>query len=299
VCYFRIMSTLDWDDLRYFLAAARAGSLAGAARSLRVEHSTVGRRLTHLEQVLGGAVVLRNPDGLQLTALGRRLLPSLEEAERAVATASTLATAERTRVRLAVPSGMSALLADKLPVLRARHPQLALELLSGSRIVDVRRGEADLALRIGAPTDPDIVVRPVGSVASALYGARHYLRGRHAKVDVEDLSGHEVIAFDPALTTVPAASWLEARCGDAEIVLRSREMTDALIAVASGLGLGVLPCFLGDEHPALVRLTPQPVALSRLALVYRREAKLRGPLRAVADFVAARMKDSAPRLLGR
>lgn len=83
------------------------------------------------------------------------------------------------------------------------------------------------------------------------------------------------------------------------IVLRSREMTDMLAAVTSGLGLGVLPCYLGDADPVLVRLTRQPVASSKLSLVYRREARLARPIRAVADLVVAAMQRQAPRLLGR
>lgn len=292
------MSELDWDDLRYFLAAATAGSLAGAARSLGTEHSTIGRRLTKLEQVLGGAVVLRNPDGLELTALGRELLPLADQAARAVRAVSSLAGAPATRVRLAVPSGMSQLFATGLVELRAREPGLVLELISGSRAVDLSRGEADLALRVGPVSDVDLVVRKVGDIGLALYAARAYLARRPCKLDPADLAGHDIVASDAALAGSPGARWLDSRVRDASIVMRSREMTDMLAAAAGGLGLAVLPCFLGDDHPSLARLTRAPVATSRLSLVSRREAKLARPVRAVADFVAGSMRDHATRLVG-
>jgi len=297
--YHAPMSELDWDDLRYFLAAARAESLAGAARTLGVEHSTIGRRLAGLEHALGAAVVLRNPDGLELTALGRRLLPLAEDVERAMRAVSELASAETARVRLAVPSGMSQLLARGLPRLRARHAEVALEIVSGSRLVDLRRGEADLAIRVGPVTDPDLVVKKLGEVAMAPYAARSYAQRRPLPIDAADLAGHDVIAFDPALAALPGAQWLEARARGAAIVLRSREMTDMLTAVVSGLGVGVLPCYLGDAEPELVRLTRQPVAASKLSLAYRREARLARPIRAVAEFVVASFEQHAARLLGR
>jgi DNA-binding transcriptional LysR family regulator len=133
----------------------------------------------------------------------------------------------------------------------------------------------------------------------ALYAAKSYVHRRPVATDPDELSGHDVIAFDPALAGLPGARWLDARTRGAAIVLRSREMTDMLAAVTSGLGLGVLPCYLGDADPALVRLTRQPVASSKLSLVYRREARLARPIRAVADLVVAAMQQQAQRLLGR
>src|SRR5262245_32658858 len=201
---------LDWDDLRYFLAAARAGSLAGAARALGIEHSTVGRRLAGLERSLGAAVVLRNPDGLRLTALGRQLYPRAEQVERSVRAVSALASSERARVRLAAPSGMSRLFVHGLAGLRDRHPEVTLEILSGSRAVDLERGEADLAVRFGPVTDAELVVKKLCELGQALYAAKSYVH-RSTPIDVTDLAGHDVVAFDPALASTPGARWLEER----------------------------------------------------------------------------------------
>jgi DNA-binding transcriptional LysR family regulator len=280
---------LDWDDLRVFLAALDAGSLAGAARELRVEHTTVGRRLSALEDALGAPLVVRGPAGLVPTRLGEKLRPAAAEVARAVAALRELAATERAIVRLAVPSGMTALFTSRLAQLDA---PLALEIVSGARPVDLSRGEADLALRVGRPTDPELVVRKLGRSGWALYAAPAYLARRGSPRDLADLSGHDVIGFDRALANVPAARWLEARSARANVVLRSREMTDMVAAARSGVGLAVLSCLLGDAEPALRRLTPEPVAVADLVLAYRRESASSGPVRAAIRFVSAVITDA-------
>jgi DNA-binding transcriptional LysR family regulator len=283
---------LDWDDLRYFLHAVRAKTLAGAARALEVEHSTIGRRLTALEKSIGSALVLRGPDGLTLTALGDRVLPLVEDVERAVAAVQHAVTSTQVRVRLAVPSGFARLFADGLARLRRDHPELSLELVSGARMVDLHKGEADLALRIGPITDADLVARKVGQSSWALYAAESYLSHHPAPADPDDLTGHDVIGYDASLASVPAAQWIESRAAKATVVLRSREMTDMHAAVASGLGLAAIPCSLGDGDPTLRRVS-EVLGTRDISLVYRREARLSEPVRTVAQFVVRLMSENA------
>lgn len=276
---------LDWDDLRYFLRAVQETTLAGAARAMGVEHTTIGRRLTALERALGCPVVLRGPDGLRLTPLGARLIPLAEEVQRAVSAVRDLATAEGGRVRLAVPSGFTSLFTEGLAKLCTDHPGLSLELVSGSRPVDLKKGEADLAIRSGPVVDKELVARKLCESGFSLYASEAYLARRPAPGNPNDLSGHDLIAYDPSLAAVPAARWVEERAANATIVLRSREMTDMLAAACGGAGLAVLPCMLGDAEPALRRLTPEVLASRTLSLIYRREAKLSTHVRAVIAFV--------------
>ena len=290
-------AALDWEALRYFATAARTKSLSGAARALGVEHTTVGRRLTSLERSLGAALVERGPAGLLLTRLGRRVFRSAQEMERIAATIAGLANAERTRVRVVVPTGFTALLTPHLQDLSRKEPTLSLEIVSSARRADLRKGEADLALRVGPIDDEGLVARKLGDVGSALYGSRSYL-SRRPKVDPDDLSGHAVIGFHRSLAEMPAARWLAERCAGATIVLRSREAVDLLTAVKSGGGLAVLPCFLGDGEPTLVRLTPQPIATRRLSLVYRRDGRLSPELRAVVSLIVESLRAHAKQLSG-
>src|SRR5262245_52196937 len=289
---------LDWDDLRYFLRAAKAGTLAGAARRMGVEHSTIGRRLSALERSLGTALVLRGPDGLTLTALGEEMAPLAEEVERAVLAVCELVGARRERVRLAVPSGFTGFFAERIARLRAERPRLSVEILSGARAVDLRRGEADLAIRIGPVTDDDLVMRKLCEVGWSLYASKTYLARHPAPADPTDLTGHEAIVYDGNLAGLPAARWMAEHAARATIVLRIRETTEMLTATAAGVGLAVLPCYLADAEPMLVRLTPTVLATRTASLVYRREARLSAPVRAVMQFVREVMHDHVDQLAG-
>jgi DNA-binding transcriptional LysR family regulator len=290
---------LDWEAVRFFLRAAEAKSLSGAARSLSVEHTTVGRRLSSLERALGAALVERGPAGLSLTRLGRRVLRRARDMERIARTIADLGKLERTNVRLVVPTGFTALLTPELEALSRAQPGLALEVVSGAHRVDLRKGEADLAIRVGPVDDQELVTRKLGEVGSALYGARSYLARRKCAVDPVDLRGHAIIGFHRSLQGMPAAEWLNARAAGAHVVLRSREAVDMLSAAQSGAGLAVLPCFLADSEPSLVRLTREPIASRQVSLVYRREGRLSPELRAVVSFILEVMRKHTAAMRGK
>jgi DNA-binding transcriptional LysR family regulator len=288
---------LEWSDLRVFLRAAQARTLAGAARALSVEHTTVGRRLTALEKALGAPLVVRGPAGLELTSLGQKVLPLVEGVERAVHQVQKVAAQQQARVRLAVPSGFTGIFTPHLGRLRERRPGLELELVSGARPVDLKKGEADLAIRIGTITDPELVTRKLGTSGSALFASREYLARKPAPKNPENLAGHELIGFDVTLSHVPSAQWLDAHAQGAAYVLRSREMTDMVQACVAGAGLALVPCNLGDAEPKLKRvsglLTERPIWL-----VYRKEARLNDGVRAVSQFVVEVMREHAALMAG-
>lgn len=288
----------DWEALRYFLAAARAKSLAGAARALGVEHTTVGRRISALERALGASLVDRGPAGLELTRLGQRVLRRAVEMERAALAVAALATSRRSELRLVVPTGFTALLSPHLDALQARVPSLALEIVSSGRRSDLRKREADLALRVGPVEDETLIARKLGEVGSALYASRAYLARWRQPIDIEDLEGHSVIGFHESLARMPAAEWLAARSSGARVVLRSREAMDMLAGARSGAGLAVLPCFLGDADAQLVRLSREPIARRRLSLVYRRDAALSREARAVIGFLVEILRGHSAELRG-
>ena len=289
---------IDWEAVRYFLHAARSKSLSGAARSLRVEHTTVGRRLSSLEAALGSALVERSPGGLTLTRLGRRIYRLAQDMDRAASAIAEHGGAERTHVRLVVPTGFTALLTPHLEALSRAHPQLSLEIVSSAKRVNLRKGAADLAIRVGPIEDETLIGRKLGDVGSALYGARSYLAKRPCRVDPDDLSGHAVIGFHASLADMPAARWLADRTARAMVVLRSRDAVDMLSAAQSGAGLAVLPCFLADADDRLQRLTREPIALRRVSLVYRREPRPSPELRAVIDFVLDTWRRHQSKLTG-
>jgi DNA-binding transcriptional LysR family regulator len=240
--------------------------------------------VSELERVLGGALMLRGPEGLRLTELGAQLLPLLEQMERSAQAVSQLVSTQRASVRLSVPSGFAALFASELSRLTREH-DVSLELLSGSRPVDLHRGEADIALRSGPIADERLIVRKLCDAGFALYAAKTYLAEHPAPKDVEDLRGHRLVAFDSSMSKLPSALWIEKRTHGASIALRSRELTDMLSAAKGGAGLALLPCVLADAESELERLSQTVLVKSRLSLVYVREQRLSSHVRAVTRFV--------------
>jgi DNA-binding transcriptional LysR family regulator len=288
----------DWDDLRYFLRAAQTRTLAGAARAMGVEHTTIGRRLTALEKRLGAALVLRGPEGLTLTPLGELLAPRVEDVERAVLAVRELATSRRERVRLSVPQALTGLFIGALGQLRVDHPDFALEIRSDNRPPDLKRGDADLAVLVRAAPDEDLVARTVGEVGWSLYAAADYLARRPGPVDPDDLSGHEIVGViaDPAVS--PAAKWLAGHAGNATVVSRSNASASLVAAAVAGAGLALLPCFVAEGEATLKRLTPAVLVRHPVLLVYRRELRLAESVRLAIRFVVDVMQAHGERLSG-
>jgi DNA-binding transcriptional LysR family regulator len=291
---------IEWDQLRYFLAAIRAGSLSAAARALGVEHSTIRRRLLALEQALGASLLTRSPDGLSPTPLAVELTPLLEAMEQSALAITERVRSKKTRVRLATPSGFARLLGPHLGDFHTAHPDILLEILGSSRPVDLKRGEADLAIRQGpVDDDDDLVCRPVGEVGWSLYAADTYLQRHPAPADPRQLAGHDLLGFETALAKVPGARFIEQHGAGANIVLRSRELIDILDACQAGLGLAVLPCLATISYPGLRRLTAEVFASSRLNLVYRKEVLVAECVKSALEFVTLVLREYAGRMSGR
>ena len=180
MCPLQDFNSLDWDDLKVFLHAARGGSLGSAAKRLRVDQSTVSRRIAHLECTLGIALFERLPSGLRVNEAGERLLCHAERIESAVIAmredvqggSSRMAG----RVRLATMEGIASLyLALRFSRLRRQHPNLTVELLTSPQTVSVNRREADLFLSFFQPTGQGMVSERLGCFKLGLYASQDYL----------------------------------------------------------------------------------------------------------------------------
>jgi DNA-binding transcriptional LysR family regulator len=290
------LERLDWNDLRYFLAVARAGTLAGAARTLKVKHSTVGRRLAALERAIGVALIIRD-NGVQLTPLGESLVSHAEEVERSVKDLHARAVSQAGCVRVAIPTGFVDLftprLADFLAEMRRKHPRTSLEFMSAIRPVDLSKGEAELAIRVGPVTDETLVARKVEEVGWSLYASPDYLARRPAPADPRDLSGHDVLGFNSEFSGLPGAKWIAEHGAGADISLLHRGIEDLVAAAVAGLGLAVLPCIAADREPRLRRLTAEILGRQTLSIVYRREVLLSKAVQTVMRFITEVMRTHA------
>ncbi|HEX2733179.1 MAG TPA: LysR family transcriptional regulator [Polyangiaceae bacterium] len=280
---------LDWNDLRYFLAVTRAGSLAGAGKALGVEHTTVGRRLGALETALGTKLFTRSPDGLALTRAGQEILSLSEEIGARAEAIERRVAGEDTRVagsvRLTASEAVSTYLAARLPTLNEQYPDLMVEILSGNRAYDLLRGEADLAVRVREVTEPDLLTRKLAEAGWSLYASGGYLARKGSIENLESLTGHEVVGYDDSLGAVPGALWLAEHAAGAKTVLRGNSIVAALNAVTFGVGIGALPCFMADAEPRLQRLTERVVGVRPIFMVVHPDLARVARVRAVMDFL--------------
>jgi DNA-binding transcriptional LysR family regulator len=288
------MHSLDWNDLRYFLAVARAGTLAGAARVLAVRHTTVGRRIEALEAALGTALFNRTPDGFALTEAGGEIRTLAEEAERAALAIERRVGGNDERiagvVRVTASDGFSGFLVRHLAALGERHPSLTVDVLTGNRFFDLTRGEADIAVRIAGTGDAaELMCRRVGASGWSVYAAAGYLARRGMPATLADLGGHAVVGFNEAMSRVLGAQWLGANARHAEVALRGDSILAALSGAIAGMGIAALPCFLADGEPTLRRLTGAVIGSKDIWLVFHPDMARKARVRAVIDFLAETM----------
>lgn len=278
------------DDLRLFLAALRSESLAATASSLGVDRTTVGRRLDELERRIRAPLFVRTRGGLRPTEAALRLRPGAErilgELRALEATALAADAAVRGTVRIATTEGLASFLVQRglLEVAR-RHPELSLELVSGNRLVELARGEADLALRTILVREDGVRVRKLRGMTVGLHAGTEYLRRRGAPASLEALAGHDLLVPGGELGKLPEARLL-ARVPGARIVLRTSSMLALIEAAAGGHGLVAAADFWADVA-GLVRVLPLPdIAPRPLWLAVAPGQRDRPAVRAVADELA-------------
>ena len=281
-----------WDDARYFLEIHRAGSLSAAGRGLRVNQSTVGRRLAALESVLGVRLFDRTPEGYVLTPAGEVLLPRAERMEEeALAAARDVAGGEARlagTVRLTAPEAFgSRFLTARLADFHRRYPDITLELVADNRAFSLSRREADVALRLARPVQPLLVTRQVAEVGTTLYASKDYLAARGKPRPGHQLSGHQLIGFDETFQPEAEVRWLAQHARSARVVFKSNSPQSQLAAAEAGMGLALLPCYLADPVPGLVRVLPVSKGVVRgLWLVLHRDLRHTARVRALADFLS-------------
>ena len=291
----------DWSDLRFFLEVARTGTLAGAARKLGVDNTTVGRRVSALERELGAKLFARTPDGLALTAAGETMRTAGLEMEQAVLRGEQRVQGEDRKLSGLVRVATTEMLGEVviLPAMRSlheRHPQIRVELLTGSGQLDLARREADVALRYVRPDRGDLVARRVGAVAFAAYASKRYLAARGRPARGSGLSGHDVVAYNTA-----GRQWRLGLGGepvrDARAVLRTNSTHMLVHAIRLGLGIGPLPCFLAGGDRSLERMaSTSPPEADELWLVVHADVQRTTRVRAVIEAIEARLAEVAGEL---
>jgi DNA-binding transcriptional LysR family regulator len=285
---------IDWNDLRLLLAVARARGLTGAAQPLGIDHSTGYRRLQAIEARLGVAMFERLPGGVYMpTEAGARAVAAAERIEAEVLGLARDIAGRDTRLagRLRVTSSETLayrLLTRHIAAFRRAHPGVVIELVVDNQVLSLSRREADVALRPLRPRESDLWGRKLAEVASGAYGARALLERMGRLSSVEALQAWPMIGWEDGAVGIGAADWLSGVVPDASFVFRTTSLVNQLVAARAGIGLAVLPCYLADPEPDLVRALPTPLAdlRSEMWIVTHQDLRKTARVRAFFDVVS-------------
>jgi DNA-binding transcriptional LysR family regulator len=245
---------LDWEDVRYFVALARHGTLSATARALRVNHATVARRIESLEMLLGRPLFDRRANGYTLTGEGRAVFDeanAMDEAALAVLRRLDLGTELTGLVRLAAGRVLAErFLIDRLRPFHERYPAIDLEVIGGSRVVSLAKREADIALRYGWPKDSELIARRVARITFGLFASSDY-RGK-----LEGGQAPVFIGFDEESDFIAEAAWLTRHFADRRFSFRTNSQTTQAAAARAGYGIALLPRYIVATHePDLVEIS--------------------------------------------
>ena len=282
---------MDWDNLRYFLELARAGTLVGAARRLGVDHTTVARRIQALEKQVGAALFAREAGGHRLSEAGRQLLPQVEAMEAAFLAVENATPGVRQGlqglVRIGCTEGFGNLvLAPQLAHFAQAHPGLVVDLLSLPRLVHLSRREADIVISLERPSRGAVLVVKLTDYRLQLYGARSYL-AQHAPITrTEDLQGHHFISYVDDLLFSKELQILDELHRPSHYALRSTSILAQYEAARAGAGLAVLPAFVAAQDASLCAVLPDAARFTRTFwMSMPAENKHIARMQAVWDFV--------------
>ena len=284
------MHSVDWDDLQVFLAIARTGRVSAAAKRLRVEHTTVSRRLAALEAELGVPLFYRTASGYVLTPQGDNVLSSAETMEAAAIAVGARAREKNAaaggRVRLALPPEFAShWLAPRLGAFRKMHPRIELQVLVGTRQRNLWRGEADLAVQSPRPSQQGLIAVRIARTAAALYAARALVGPRGLRVvDPDSLHGLALLTYTSSFDMLQDAKWFQPVRASAAICLTTNSTHALVAAAAAGVGVAVLPTFVARQHEGLVGVSDN-VAEHDVWLITHPEFRRDPNVRAAASFL--------------
>ena len=272
---------LAWDDLLYVLSVGRAGSLSGAARALRVNHSTVFRRIGAIEAQLGVRLFDRHRDGYVPTTAGETVIALAERLDEDVTALERKLAGEDLRpsgtVRVTTTDTLIDIVVPLCGAFQKLYPEIRVELVTGNQFLNLSRRDADVALRPSREPPETLYGRRISSIAFAPYGSKSYLAS--AGGPALDRA-HRWVGLDDTLSHLAVHAWLQDNVPAERIGFKASSFLAMRRACIDGMGLAVLPCYLGDDVPKLQRVAPpiESVATDFWLLVHediRRTARVR------------------------
>ena len=296
---------MEWSDLRYFAAVSRTGSLAGAARDLGVNHSTVFRRINALEASLGVKLFERLPGGYALSAAGEEMMASAARVEEEITALDRRISGRDYRlsgsIRVTTTDTIGLhFVQPHLFAFYESYPGIRVELVISNEFFSLSKREADVAIRPTRTPPEELVGRRVSDLAWAVYGGADYLKVKGKPRTAAALARYAFVSGDDSMAHLPATRWLKQHVPETNVVYRSNSLMTQLAATKAGFGLAVLPCFLADSEPALMRVLPPDARLaSALWLLTHRDLRHTARVRAFMDFMANSIRSQKSLLEGK
>ncbi|MDP2696983.1 LysR family transcriptional regulator [Thalassospira sp.] len=285
------MRNFSWDDLQYFLAVARSGQLSNAARMLRTSHATVSRHIDRLELALSSKLFERNPRGYVLTAVGEKLLSTVEDMEREANklhnAVSDGAAALSGAVRLSMLEGFgNFFLADRLPFFAQTHPNLSIDVVTIQQIMSLSRREADISVLLHMPKAGRYRCEKITDYRLFVYAAQSYL-ARHAPITMRaEMLAHPFIGYIEDMIFTPGLDYLGEISSGLRASYQSSSIYAQMKATQTGYGLCVLPYYMACRHADLIPILPMDIHLTREYWLVTHQDLVNAPrIRLVSDFL--------------
>jgi molybdate transport repressor ModE-like protein len=281
----------DWNLVRSFLAITRSGSMTAAAKRLKIDYSTLSRRIAALEASLGSQLFDRRTSGSSLTEAGERLLEMAEQMDQLATSAAQSIGDSKLQangaVRIGTPDGFGTkFLAQRLGELSNRHPDLTIELVAMPREFSLSRREADIAVSLTQPSEGRLHSRKLTDYELGLYASREYLAKNPAIETAADVPSHRFISYIDDLIFSPELEYAHFVSPDLRPAIKSSNLIAQLNSTVAGAGLCVLPCFIAQTEPELVRVLPGFRLTRTFWLLLHSDLRNIARVRVTADFIA-------------
>jgi DNA-binding transcriptional LysR family regulator len=292
---------MDWDKLRVFHAVAEAGSFTHAGETLNLSQSAVSRQISALEEALAVPLFHRHARGLILTEQGETLNRTVREVFAKLAMTETLLTESkekptgRLKVTTTVAFG-STWLAPRLKDFLDHYPEITLSVVLDDAELDLAMREADVAIRMHPPRQPDLVQRHLLTISWIVFASKEYVAAAGSPQKIEDLADHKLIIYGDYRPPVPDINWLADAAKRSGVTrkpaLEMNSIFGMLRAVRSGLGIAALPDYMVEETAGLVRVLPELKAPKVDAyFVYPEELRNSKRVAVFRDFLLARLAE--------
>jgi DNA-binding transcriptional LysR family regulator len=281
---------MNWDDVRIFLAVARSGQILGASKRLGVNHATLSRRLTALEEALGTRLFIRRTNGCELTAEGEGFLLSAERMETEMLAAQSRLgrtdTAIAGTVRIGAPDGFGvSFLAPRMGRLIERHPELKIQLVPVPRAFSLSSREADIAITLERPEQGRLISSKLTDYTLGLYASSAYAEAHGLPGDSEALKAHRRIGYVEDLIFSQSLNFTGEVMRNWNAGFEISSATGQTEAVRASAGIGILHNYIARQYPDLVRVMPATSIQRTYWTIFHESARDLARIRIVADFL--------------